>query len=288
MPLFFCISGYLFKNNKTFKEFFEIKCKKLLIPYVIYFIVSYLVCITILKHDIRISEMLKYLLFNGEYCSLVENWPLWYLPLFFIASIVFYFISKIKNNKIFIATIFLSGLITVPVNNVLQGFVSKSFIPFSIQVLPAAIFYIGIGNIVCKYRNISFKKNKFVEAIISIVLCIVGIIISIKNNDQIIDITTYKYLIAALLIIQFVIYITKDNRNKAIIYLGKNSLIILGLHMVIFKVMYTYKLAIILMKYNITGDVAAILVTGLCIVIICLINEIIKYVKNLVLKSRII
>ena len=39
MPLFFCISGYLFNNKRNFKDFLKIKLKTLIIPYMISFLI---------------------------------------------------------------------------------------------------------------------------------------------------------------------------------------------------------------------------------------------------------
>ena len=282
MPLFFCISGYLFNKNKKFKDFIKSKFKTLIIPYFIFFLISYITTITILKHDMSIPEMLKNLILNGRYCSLVSNWAIWYLPLFFIVSNVFYFIAKIKNKKIFIAILVICMLVSVPVNNILKSYVKDGFIPFSIQVLPIGIFYMGVGYLIKTREKINIQFNK-IQSFGVCILFFLGLAVSINNSDQIINITTYIYILASLMIMPFIIFITKNNSNKIITYIGRNSLIILGFHRIILQCMKDYKLANFLKQYKIKGDLAAILVSILCVFIICIINEIIvnsrKYLK---------
>ena len=122
--------------------------------------------------------------------------------------------------------------------------------------------------------------NRTGLSLFSFALFIIGILLSLNNSNQIISISTYNYVFSALFIIPFIIIITQNNNNKVITYLGKNSLIILGLHRIILKIMEVYKLGEILKEYNITGTLAALLITILCIAIICLINTMYKFIIN--------
>lgn len=279
MPLFFCISGYLFNNKRKFKEFLKIKIKTLILPYIIFFVISFLITYFLIKH-ISIKDALKAFIFNGKYLIKINNWAIWYLPLFFIQSLLLYFISKITNNKIFCIIILIFSLLTVPTYKIITMYTSDNFIPFSIQVLPAATFYMGIGQLFKKFKEKLLNINSNILSLLSFVLFIIGILISLNNSNQIISISTYNYVFAAVLIIPFIINITQNNNNKVITYLGKNSLWILGLHRIILKIMEVYKLGEFLEKYNVKGTLAALLITILCIAIICLINIVYKFIIN--------
>jgi len=281
MPLFFCISGYLFSKKKRFKEFIMSKIKTIIIPYIIFCLISYILTYLFVKH-ISIKTGLIALVLNGKYLVKINNWALWYLPLFFIASILFYLILKIRNKKVYYTIILICGILTVPLYKCLSGIVVKDYIPFSLQVIPAALFFLGVGNITReKMSNIKIRKlpNKAI-VIISFILFVLGIILSIGSKNQIIQISSYKYIIASLLIIQFIILITKDNNNKIIKYMGKNSLIILGLHRIILKIAQEYHIGKFLKNLGIKGTIASLLISIVCIAIICFINEVYKFVYS--------
>ena len=277
MPLFFSISGYLFSSKRKFKDFVKIKFKKLIIPYIIFFVMSYLITNFCINH-ISIKRAIKILLLNGKYLISVNNWAIWYLPLFFLASLLFYFVTKINNKKIYTAVIVIAGILTVPSYIFFNSRVIDGKIPWSINVLPAAIFYMGMGYAIKNIKSTKFKINEKLKGIISTVLLSIGIIISIGNSNQIISISSYKYLITSILFLQFIILVTKNNKNKIMVYLGKNSLVILGIHRVILKLFEVYKFDTFLIKYNFTEELSALILTLLCIFIICVINEVYSYI----------
>ncbi len=280
MPLFFCISGYLFSSKKSFKDFIKTKIKTLILPYFVFFIISYLITNFLIKH-VTIEKLLKAFLLNGKYLIYVNNWAIWYLVLFFIAAIIFYFIAKIKNKRVFTVVTIILGILTVPCYLFLKKIIGSEFIPFSMQVLPAAIFFMGIGKIYKENEKVFIELNKKTKIILSFILFGLGLIISRKVDSQIISIDTYRYLISALFIIQFIVLITKDNKNKYIRYIGKNSLVILGVHRVLLKLLQNYKVDDILKKCNIEGDFSAILISIGCIFLICVCHEIFKLIyKN--------
>lgn len=282
MPLFFCISGYLFNGKRKYKNFLKNKIKTVMVPYIIFFIVSYLITTFLFNEDINLLYGLKYMLLNGRYCSIVSNWAIWYLPLFFIASNIFYFFLKIKNNIIKYIIVIILFFATVPLNTYFYEVFTDSFIPFTLQALSPALFFMSLGYF-AKKTKIKIKNKKFIKLIpvASTLLFILGISLSIYNYDQILRVTTYKYIIASLLIIQFIIIITKNNNNKIISYIGKNSLVILGYHRVLLACLEYYNLGTFLEQYNISGNFGAILITIICIVIICILNEF----KNIIFKE---
>ena len=286
MPLFFCISGYLFSAKKEFREFLKTKFKSLIIPYVVFFLISYLLTNFFIKSVSR-EESLNAFFLNGKYLTYVTNFALWYLILFFIASILFYIIYKNTSEEIFTLVILFAGLLTIPwFSFVKKIFGNDEYIPFSIQVLPAAIFFMGIGKIYKQNQMHCLKINNKIKITISFLLFLFGLYFSRKDESQIISITTYRYLISSILIIQFIVLLTKQNQNKVVRYVGRNSLVILGIHRVLIAILQEYKFDELLQKCKIEGDFAAILKSICCIFIICMCNEIykhsIKYFKYII------
>lgn len=287
MPLFFCISGYLFKNNRSLKCFTIIKCKHVLLPYCVFFIIS-LVIVNFYFEPVNIVNAFKYFLLNGKYLGYINNYALWYLPLFFIASFIFYFIIKIKNKYFYYIIIFVSGMLTVPSYNFLYSCFDE-LIPFSLQVLPAAIFYMGIGKI---FKDIHIKKylmyikdNNLIAIFLSIICFLMGIYFTRNSAIQILFITSYRYLISSLFFIVSLLIATYKNNNYIFVYLGKRTLPILGLHRIFLFILSLKQVDLFLLKYDITGFLASLMVSSFCICIICIFYEIYVFLKKIFKKK---
>ena len=267
MPLFFIISGYLFNNSISIVIFLKNKFRRIIIPYIIFFILSFLIN-NLLFEKISLKFAIKVFILNGEYLGYIKNYALWYLPTFFVISIIFYYLSKLKSKKLLSLILLLFALITVPTYN----FLSNAFdiIPFSIQVIPAGLFFMGIGYI---YKNVKLPKiNLTIIYIISPILFVLGLLLSIHYNGQILFINSYKYIVSAILIIQFIILITQKCSGKSIEYIGKHSMIILGLHRIILFIIDKYILKTIYIQNPILQLIYSFIISITCIIIILIIH----------------
>ena len=105
MPLFFFLSGMLFKKEKyhSFGIFFVRRAKRLLLPYVIYSVATWAIwaLFIYLTHHNKVSSYLMPLLQtfiaqgSGEF--FVHNSALWFIPCLFLTEILYFFISKLKR-----------------------------------------------------------------------------------------------------------------------------------------------------------------------------------------------
>ncbi len=284
MPLFFCISGYLFSTRKKFKDFFISKLKTLIIPYILFFIFSFAVSVTILHRELTLVDGLKYFFLGGKFCANVCNWPLWYLQLFFIASCLFYFIAKIKYFLIRIiitAILFTSSL---PIQQFCNRTFENEFVPFALNALCPALFFMLVA---FEFRRIKDKlipmfKDVNVKPVVSIVsfgLFVLGVLLAAGNSDEIIRLKSYTFLIYSLMILQFVVLITQNCHNKYIIYMGRNSLVILGIHRVLlFICAEILPVKELLARFSISSFAGAIIVSCLCIFVICFANYIVHFI----------
>jgi acyltransferase len=100
MPFFFLISGILYSNRKSFPSFFLDKARRLLLPYLVFSITSFIYWQ--LGHpggNEWVSLFWKPLLLGvGSAEWTLINTPLWFLPCLFEASVLFYFISKLNKR----------------------------------------------------------------------------------------------------------------------------------------------------------------------------------------------
>lgn len=236
MPLFFFISGFLRygQRDKTAKEFLKAKFKSIIIPYIVFWMISMLLYNNVFYlitngsiPDFGLNQI-KGLILGGKWLSSYSNnFPLWYLQLFFISIIAFELITRIKKPKL---TAFLTGMLvslTVPFQQLLPG---RPI--FHINVLPAAIVFLTIGYAFAY----CLKEIKIIEKItnnkcIGTIFIIVGWILASKNNGDISNIKSVIYFASASLTILGIYTISeKLINNEFIIKIGSESLYILGLH----------------------------------------------------------
>ena len=247
MPLFFYISGYLFKEDKYPKltGFVSAKAKSLLVPYFWFSVLSIiLVYFRVIFHYVSKIPSIESLLSQFFYLngSALWNVPLWFLVCLFVTSIEYYLLRKsIKNDYLLIGY-----LIAISV----LGFQAASYLPFrlpfGIDISLSAVVFYGAGNIIRK-RGISIKNAPLKVAIF--VLLFAGSIFAGLQSPERVDMYYLKYgnylnfYIAAFLGIGAYTMLSQFIPKAPILsYFGKNSLIILSTQYIIFWLMDAFLL----------------------------------------------
>ena len=102
MPLFFLVSGMLFKKEKynSFGTFFMRRAKRLIVPYVIYSVVTWAIwaAFRYVRHDevdSYIMPLLQTFIAQGSGAFFTHNSALWFVPCLFLVELLYYFISKL-------------------------------------------------------------------------------------------------------------------------------------------------------------------------------------------------
>lgn len=104
MPLFFLISGMLFRRDKYsgFIDFLRKRAKRLLVPFAIYSVATW--CIWAVFRFIRHDEVVSYwdpllqtVVAKGSGAFMVHNSALWFIPCLFATEIIYFAISKFNN-----------------------------------------------------------------------------------------------------------------------------------------------------------------------------------------------
>lgn len=299
MPLFFCISGYLFSSKKKYGDFLIAKFKTLIIPYILFFIFSFIISVSLLDREVTILQGLEYMIKGGKHCIYVCNWPLWYLPLFFLVSNILYFISKIKITAIRYIFLITSFLLSVPIQNYCNETIIGNFVPFALNSLCPALFFMLFAMEFRIIKNkvapkIDKKTKRIATPILSAGLFVIGLLLAAGNSEQIVNIKSYTFMIYSLLMIQFIALICQGCENKYITYIGNNSLIILGFHRILIYVLREYfEVEKLLNHLHISKFAEAFLVSCVCILLICGTKELICSVvkcckKHLYIKSKVL
>ena len=249
MPLFFFISGYLFnqKLNIKFIDFFKKKFKIFIIPYFYFSIISIIVQFFLIRinifNPINIKELIKGLF-------IIEGRPLWNVPLWFLVclffvQIIYFFIDKLSNKipkYISVISITILGYF----------FVTKNlFTPFKISTAFTVIIFFYAGNLFKNIENkLNIHINKINTYVISILLILLTYYLSVYKNYYVdIDLLYYgnyiMFLINAFVGIILTYLISKQLINICILkFIGKNSLIIMSTHYIIFQGLQIFDRAI--------------------------------------------
>ena len=255
MPLFFLISGYVIKKDNFYniKQFVLKKLKSLYLPflkYTIIFVILHNIFIyfniyenygNTARYDIIdfARSILDCFLFRRHGEPLLGTF--WFLKTLFLAEVMFILIGNLINRltncdlNIFMGFI---CFILFFIGMVLS--IKKITIFLNLERVFVSIFFIYLGYI---YKII--EKNIKYKVDIFLIFIAILLIETLKNNK--VDMISNEFsnpilfLLDSIIGIYCVFYIAKTinkkyKYKKVIIYIGKNTIIILALHLLAFKI----------------------------------------------------
>lgn len=281
MPLFFILSGYLYSKGNI-----KSKVKRILIPYFVFSIISYLYWLCIERNfrgqdGNEITLFLNIFIARAGSENYLFNAVMWFLPCLLVTQLIYSGVDKIIKNK------YLKTVIIVLFS--LVGYVLSKIeivrLPFALDVSFMALLFYFLGHCLkCvedKYKL--FKrinnslKNKIITSIFLVVLfiCLIGLVLingpinmnEMKYNSYILSVLNACIGSTIILMISVLI-----NSNKFLEFVGKNTLTIMCIHEPIKRVLI-YVLAKILKvnQVSLRTNIFSILFISLTLLIICLI-----------------
>ncbi len=189
IPMFFFLSGMVFKRERytTFFAFFKKRVRTLLIPYIIFSVLTWLwyICGYLVKGASLEGTwyyLIQTFLAQGSAGYLVHNPALWFVTCLFVVEMIYYFISRFSPVTTCIISALLSfcGWLMMQPNS----FFDFKKLPWNIEVALSAIIFYALGNIlsslITNKKHINYlKSHKLLSISIIIlssgVLCIGGI-----------------------------------------------------------------------------------------------------------------
>ncbi len=240
MPLFFFLSGCFFKWNTTYRQFIKKKISQLIIPYIIFFLLSYIFYIVLLGLTHRLDtayslNMLKGLIpFGNE----VMNSSLWFLYTLFWMSIIYMAIRKICSNNFLILIICL-GLhlleYVMLINNIkLPFFFNRSLESIIYMHWGYWLYHIWTSNLVLKLpiwkKVLLFLFSFFLWALIfhfqstmeGIVRNALGLIVAFTG-------IMFSFFLCSL-------FFPAKRLRSILTYLGSHTLCLFALHMPLLEI----------------------------------------------------
>ncbi|MDQ0200254.1 acyltransferase family protein [Neobacillus ginsengisoli] len=249
MPLFFFLSGYLFKLNKfpNLRVFLSKRTKSLIFPYLCFSFVAYIWFVLLYnfgqvdyQHNLLMPLLGSFIATRKSFWT-VQSGPLWFVNCILCTEMLFYFISKIGRTKkvIGISLIFISAL-----GCVYNKMVGKP-LPWSIDVAMISVGFYGLGFLYKEYRE---KLERFINFKAFLLLLIINIVTGYLNfvhSGERVDFynsslgNIFLFYISALSGIgAFVILIKRMKKYKSLQFIGENSFIYLALHQKIVFVLF--------------------------------------------------
>lgn len=233
MPLFFYISGYLFKPTKAYKKYFAKKVVHLLIPYFCFFIPLYIFFVE--YHAIETKEIIIYFL-SPAIGGIMLGGALsvfWFVTCLFLTQQVMNVLITKLNSKIILPVILFMLILSFLNMNLF----SKFWLPWNAHIIfsSAPIFYIGYI-----FKNKNFKIN-------NIILLALGLAVILFSNfypENVYDMKYAKYGIPGVTLVSSIILILnlqliaiKLSKFKfscrILSEIGKASMVIMYLHQTI-------------------------------------------------------
>lgn len=243
MPLFFIISGMMFSHTeaekKDWKQFIKRKAQGILIPYATFSVLSILAsCFVDYKSypEYLIILLIQTMSFYGIVV-------LWFLPALFFGETLFYFIKRNTSHKITLVIALVVLALSILGNELYHS--HYAFVAGYIDLLTGYVFvvlirigfatsFLAIGYYI-NYLTAEKKLPRGVYLLISLVFLVLNIWLGFKNGrvdlNQIVFGNYLLYFLAAVCGSLCIICFCKALPEiKPLVFMGKNSLTIMGTH----------------------------------------------------------
>ncbi len=240
VPLFFFLSGYLFKNDLSFLPFLKKKAKALLLPYAVLSlgVIAYKMLLQLYQKNFTVSKLLRLFL---DFIIQRRSGTVWFLTCLFLVEILFYFASKYLKKYVLLAVVILA-----PVAGVIYIHFGGPALPWNLDASIMAIPFFYIGYLLKKYpqglQYVFASKWKTALALLACLIVNLGLCILNRKLGKIETVDMYDsiygiyplMLLSAMGGILAIVCLSTMIQSNVIAHIGANSLIYFGWHQQIF------------------------------------------------------
>lgn len=155
MPLFFIVSGYLWKNNQSIKRIARRRFKTVLIPYFSFAVVYLLILIGssiagLTERSVWLA-LRAVLLFPTDMQNMPFAPALWFLPCFYLCNVMYAFLTeKLGKNKWIV-------IVVLAVAGFTYSTLTDYMLPFAIEPLMVSPLFILIGELIKNNKDKMFR-----------------------------------------------------------------------------------------------------------------------------------
>lgn len=247
MPLFFFLSGLCLARRPSAEPFGAHvlkKCRTILLPYAVFFCLSLLLAnlrftggTPVWNSEATLPGIFRALVLSGGYLNAIPlyNFPLWFLPHFFLADLIFYWIrrglyalpgGRVRQFSSAAAALILIAA-TGPVQALLPGRPA-----LHINVLPASLAFMLLGLLFEPLPRCSLWRA---APWCTPILLLGGYLLQeLNGGGNISNIRTLLYYPAALCSILAWYCICQRFQSPVLTFIGREAVLFLGLHLPVF------------------------------------------------------
>ena len=246
MPLFFILSGMFIKDEPV-QKFVGKKARTLLIPYVVFCIIGLIITAVIPRWRIMLNlkNILADIYLAGPDHINVSS--VWFLVTLFLSSLMLQLCLKLKKFALIGIIVLCSVGFYIGLNGQLTDSLPAGRLPLSIDVAMTALFFLSIGyyekNLIIKFTNL-IKKSFWLQCGLCIILFALSVLAAYFNGRVNIHEPVFNnlliYIPGAFVGTAFVIILSVSIScvkvlQKIFIFIGRNSLIILGVQAIMIR-----------------------------------------------------
>ncbi len=235
MPLYFFISGIFFKSYEGFFGFFIRKINKLVIPFLFFYLTSFLLKYIVWRiapgELIKLPVSFKELLVMFQFHDLIKfNPPIWFLLALFNCNILFYLVHSLRKKHLP-----LMFLVTILIGT--AGFMMGKYsieLPLYMDVAMTALPFYVAGFWIRRYNFFLFphRFDKLIPLFIVASLVFTYLFGSnpgMRTNHS--EGNYFQFYAAAFAgIFMIMLFCKRFKKVKVVSYLGRYSVITLGVH----------------------------------------------------------
>lgn len=232
MPLFFMVSGYLYRRPASIYMAVIRKAKSLLIPYLSFGVGYWLLwIIRFRREDQSAVQPLWSLLLNGTEGLVIES-ALWFLPTLFIVYIIFVLIDRIVPKTTY--KVYIAGMLALTGCMTARLFFDIGGGYFWVALSASGLFLIGI----CVKEHIDYLKTKWIavyKAVPFLGIAIANMLLIYLNGDvnmrtgewAFLPLTYINAIVGTWVYLCVSVYVCKKMNvvSKILCYIGKNSIV---------------------------------------------------------------
>lgn len=234
IPLFFFISGYVYKNDLTLRQFIMKKTKTIIVPYYSMAFILITFNVLFLKFQGNFTAATFWVMLRG---ILVQDrfWTIWYFAALLVVEVIFYCVLHLPLGHtikyMVLGLLFgIGGLysyyVTIP-------------LPINIDVALMAIPFFGLGYYLKTNNRVLLRYMKdydpmilsfpimLLHMLLVLVSRVVGSNLEMAASNYGIIPLSYMCAFAG---IAFIVLISHVIRNRIVLFIGTNSILFFSLH----------------------------------------------------------
>ena len=250
IPLFFFLSGLVFspKRYDNFGAFLKKRLKGLLVPYVMFSVLTWMVWavysyITHARVESYWMPLLQTLLAQGSEGYLIHNVPLWFVMCLFSVEVIYYFLSKFNDwfNILLCLILCVLGVLSTK-----ALFFDFSTLPWSIDVALMALPFYAAGSLlakhVCHQKQINMVKGNLLLCALLFIVAATVVYFGAKYNGHVsmghaslgrspmVFYGTAVFGIVGFMILCIWMSLSTSNMIQGIKWIGRNSFRVMAIH----------------------------------------------------------